>query len=117
MKLNVGVFDTKMWFICPRNCCRNNCHTVPSSQKTGLTVVKIFFEKICFGPSRYPLNTEGGEGTENWRDAKGTNGSDECRKQETPRVYLGIQEDLEFGGGVATLSPDLRFRNLLKNAT
>ena len=31
--------------------------------------------------------------------------------------YLGIRGLLEFGGGVRTPPPDLRFRNLLKSAT
>ena len=55
------------------------------------------FEKTCFGPSRYSLNTEGREGTENWRGVIGTDGSDECRKEERPRAYLGMRDDLEFG--------------------
>ena len=72
------------------------------------------FEKTRFGPSGY---SEGREGTENWRGLIGTDGSDECRKEARPQAYLGIRDDLEFGRGVRTPPPDLRFRNLLKSAT
>jgi hypothetical protein len=51
------------------------------------------------------------------RDAKGTD--EPVEKRQRHRVdepYLDVREDLEFGGGVATPPPDLRFRNLLKSA-
>ena len=36
---------------------------------------------------------------------------------ETDEPYMGVGKCLEFGGGVGTLPPNLKFRKLLKSAT
>ena len=41
--------------------------------------------------------------------------SQKWQRDDTNEPYLGIRGLLEFGGGYPP--PDLRFRNLLKNAT
>ena len=38
------------------------------------------------------------------------------QRRRVDEPYLDLQEDLDFGRGVATPPPDLRFRYLLKSA-
>ena len=73
----------------------------------------------CYTVKLDALNSAGHGGAAPLSAWEGMKGSVIQKRQwdDSDEPYMGIGKYLEFGGGVRTLPPNLKFRKLLKSAT